>query len=469
MPSEPRPPHSGVLMGGRRGRNKGERERSPLAVPAAAVPPAAVPPAAVVRVDGEGLIARLSEELKSGSRPSSTVFDSEPILESVFAHVIREFLLRNDQVSRLRSRSGSGSRSGSRSGASPPFASPGPGRAGGKARGPPPRVRRGGGFASVEKELGEVAEEIVHETPVDSRSRTACLARFHQLRTLGAGEYGYTYEFLDEAGVVGAGKGGKGGKGGEGGKGGKGGRYALKTVFFTPLSRPAKYNNLVNEIRIAREMGRLGVGPRVYNVYHCEEDGGMLVMMVMELMRHGDIEQFSRTHAVTDGHMKEIERQLQRMHDAGYAHNDIHSGNIMVTEEGGKASFRLGDFGMSKAADPDAMRRDRDGLRHLVSYVNRDHLRAVLYDLVRRGSVEVSIDMRYTGSAQLPDFSYLLRNADVSIGRRLRHSEGAERRTGGPEKRGAGGSGGSGGEGGRGPTGQSARHSAPPAGPAGPP
>jgi predicted unusual protein kinase regulating ubiquinone biosynthesis (AarF/ABC1/UbiB family) len=126
-------------------------------------------------------------------------------------------------------------------------------------------------------------------------------------------------------------------------------------------------------------------------------------MIVMDLMTVGDIDDFSATRALTDAHRDVILRKVHRMHELGFIHNDLHSGNVFVTEDdNGEFDFFLGDFGFVTRVPEDKEARDKlrsrdiSHIEQVVSFVNRDHLRAILYGLVDRGVIDVSVDMRTT-------------------------------------------------------------------------
>lgn len=358
------------LSGGSRG-SRGSRDafarRKTRGAPARAE--AAAP---AVRVDAEAILELLKEAVvKQRLRPVlPETWRANVLLDKIFVHIIREFIHRNNRrTANQVSGGGGGGRDVNASAA---------GGAGRKVR----RSRRSDDlFTSVMNHVTE-GSSFQQTIPVFSGSEKSCIAAYENKRELGRGEYGTTYSFDDP---------------------GKDAKFALKTVHFNSTSDTRLYENIVNEVEVQRYMGQQGVAPKIYDTYYCYENGGVTIMIVMDLMTVGDIDDFSATRALTDAHREIILKKVKRMHELGYIHNDLHSGNVFVTEDAnGEFDFFIGDFGfVTRAPEDEAAReklrsRDIGHIEQVVSFVNRDHLRAILYGLVERGLIDVSVDMRTT-------------------------------------------------------------------------
>jgi tRNA A-37 threonylcarbamoyl transferase component Bud32 len=240
------------------------------------------------------------------------------------------------------------------------------------------QTQSGGNFKDVVNQLAGLSQGMA---PVTSRSKKSCLAAFDNAILIGNGSYGSVYSFDSVSHA----------------------KYALKVVHFTPLSKPKKYLNIINEIKIGRLMGDMGVGPKIHNVYRCNENGGVKVMTVMQLMSMGDIETFCRTRILTDRHIDRILLKLDKMHLAGFVHNDLHSGNIMVDRHRGGFDFYIADFGFANKATPEGVERDRRHVLQYVSFVNKGRIWHTLEDMYHQKKISVSVDFQTRHDADAAD------------------------------------------------------------------
>ena len=347
------------LEGGasRRGRAISEGRQSRVGEP----PAREVDTTPGVRVDAEAILELLKEAVvKQRLRPVlPESWRANVLLDKIFVHIIREFIHRNNRRTAKQDSSG------------PPVA-------GGAER----KERRSRRSGKLFQRVMEDVKKFQHASPVLSGSEKSCIAAYREKSELGRGEYGTTYSFVDYENEA---------------------RLALKTVHFNSTSDTRLYENIVNEVEVQRYMGEQGIAPKIHDTYYCYENGGVTIMIVMDLMTVGDIDDFSATRALTDAHREIILRKVRLMHEMGYIHNDLHSGNVFVTEDDkGEFDFFIGDFGfVTRAPEDETSReklrsRDISHVEQVVSFVNRDHLRAVLYGLVERGLIDVSVDMRTT-------------------------------------------------------------------------
>lgn len=245
---------------------------------------------------------------------------------------------------------------------------------------------------SVERMIRSVknlsnAESLI--TATASGAMSTCLGRFRHARRMREGNFGTVYSVSSAGEPESTGK--PGSSSGEAKpKKDKPDRYALKTIFITRATPKRILRTVGDELTISKRMGELGVGPRVHKVHVCEENGGALVMIVMQLMDKGDIDEFIIGGGlVTAEHLDQLRAKLKVMHDEGYTHNDIHPGNILVSAapEGGTEIF-LADFGLSTKNSSDKLRQnDLRRLNHVMRGLEEDFMRKILLDLVRTGSV----------------------------------------------------------------------------------
>lgn len=295
---------------------------------------------ASILFDGEkilGLLARAVENNETPLTDFGSIKQSSEVLDGLFSALIKEYLNRIETVS------------------------------GGAAR----------KQETVQEVVGTIKRRYTAYKPSNDRSRDACMGLFGDKTHIGAGRYGDVYSATsphDPAGAL----------------------YAVKAIMIHPFSHPMLYRNVVNEIEIGRKMGEAGIGPRMHDVHWCERDGGILVMIVSDLMRHGDLATFSQTTAVTEAHVRAIRKKLRAMHAAGYTHNDVHARNILVdSNQNGSYAFYLGDFGFStETADASAAKDEIRALGCIARLATRDRLRGILYKLVEDGTIAVDISLK---------------------------------------------------------------------------
>ena len=227
------------------------------------------------------------------------------------------------------------------------------------------------------------AESLI--TATASGAMSTCLGRFRHARRMREGNFGtvYSLRMPESTGPHQPGSSAKPKKD-------KPDRYALKTIFITRATPKRILRTVGDELTISKRMGELGVGPLVHKVHVCEENGGALVMIVMQLMDKGDIDDFVIGGGlVTSEHLDQLRAKLKVMHDEGYTHNDIHPGNILVSAApDGRTEFFLADFGLSTKNSSDKLRQnDLRRLNHVMRGLEEDFMRKILLDLVRTGSV----------------------------------------------------------------------------------
>lgn len=103
----------------------------------------------------------------------------------------------------------------------------------------------------------------------------------------------------------------------------------------------------LQEITIATEMGKLGIGPKVYDSYQCKYKNETKVYLVMEHMTEGNLRTWIKTNKLSRSQKKQIMKQISKMHDNFIFHGDLDIQNIFVTKQKGVLNFKIGDFGMS--------------------------------------------------------------------------------------------------------------------------
>ena len=305
-----------------------------------------------VDIDGDGIIDMLRRDLEDDANPVVSFADSAaipPVLDRVFAEIIREFVHREEAA-----------------------------RGGGSSR----KITSQKRFSYPEA-VKRVKSFYTEYLPSNSKSKDACLSLFRDRDAIGSGRYGVVYSAADPADPR------------------PGYKYAVKAVQLYPFAHRMLYENLVNEIEIGRKLGAAGVAPAVRAVHWCEQDGGVLVMMVTDLMSEGDLARFSQTHAVTPSHVREIEKKARKMHRMGFVHNDVHARNVLVNKnKDGGYEFFLGDFGFARPdKSPTKRKLEIQQVRALSKLVTRDRLRGLLYGMVSDGRISSRISFSQSPAA----------------------------------------------------------------------
>ena len=159
----------------------------------------------------------------------------------------------------------------------------------------------------------------------NSRNKDACFKIFKKEKLLGKGGYGQTY--LASKGNF---------------------KYAVKVQEITNI----EISDLKKEIKLTKKMGKLGVGPKLYDYYICKEDNKNKLFMVMEYMSGGDLYNWlGDGNKLTAKLKKDARKKLKIMHDNGIIHNDLHEGNIFIQNKNNKPELFIGDFGISETKE----------------------------------------------------------------------------------------------------------------------
>lgn len=98
-------------------------------------------------------------------------------------------------------------------------------------------------------------------------------------------------------------------------------------------------------------MGELGIGPKLFDVYSCKVDGRLTYYFVLEYMNQGSLGDYidkNNIKKLPDNIIAKLSNKLQKMHEHGFLHNDLHSGNILVNKRNGKIEFYISDFGLAE-------------------------------------------------------------------------------------------------------------------------
>ena len=116
-----------------------------------------------------------------------------------------------------------------------------------------------------------------------------------------------------------------------------------------------KLKDIESEANITKKMGELGIGPKLYDVYYCNNDNKPKYYFVMEFMNQGSLKSYmekTNLKKLPAAQVKTIIAKLKKMHDIGYIHNDMHASNILVNKKSnGQLEFFISNYGFTSDID----------------------------------------------------------------------------------------------------------------------
>ena len=164
------------------------------------------------------------------------------------------------------------------------------------------------------------------DIPFGGKPEESCIPGNTKLKKLGQGFFGRVYQVSDTVAAK---------------------IIAMGTSYRRkrPLVQRKKFDA---EVAMATRMGKLGVGPEVIDHYACcRGDGKCNGVILMRRVQGTTLaEALEKATAKQKEQIRQkLEKKIEAMHAAGVVHNDLHSGNVMVTP--GRDVF-LVDFGFAR-------------------------------------------------------------------------------------------------------------------------
>jgi tRNA A-37 threonylcarbamoyl transferase component Bud32 len=159
--------------------------------------------------------------------------------------------------------------------------------------------------------------------------------------------------------------------------------YAVKVINIdkdedNPWDNPwdrgmDKLTEIETEAEITRKMGEIGIGPKLFDVYYCNNDGKPKYYFVLEYMNQGSLQSYlqkKNLKKLPPLDNKKLLNKLQKMHDNGYIHNDLHSGNVLINKNAnGSLDFYISDFGLSNNIHTETKLSQDKELKKFKSYL----------------------------------------------------------------------------------------------------
>lgn len=198
----------------------------------------------------------------------------------------------------------------------------------------------------INKKNTKIQDEFKKFEPkIDGQYR--CFGDYKVLNALGSGSFGSVY--LVE-------------------KNGK--KYAIKAIDIhfnnIYISLNDNMKTIKNEIEITKKMGDMNIGPKLYDSYVCQPDMNRIsVFIVMEWMTEGSLGNWLQNNKLTKSQENSILKKVEKMHELGIVHADLHQENILVTKNKSKVEFYIGDFGLSKTTKDLVKQQEEFDLRNV--------------------------------------------------------------------------------------------------------
>ncbi len=229
---------------------------------------------------------------------------------------------------------------------------------------PPP-----GYLVVLVKSLIEVLDMREALAELKMNARGACLSSSKMREVLGSGFYGEVYKLPHD-----------------------------KVAKVQELADSSRVREWKREVAWGKLAGQLGVGPKVLDAFLCTEKGDVggnpHGVIVMEHIKGMSLREFRKHAASGDEILKAesiVREKMQRLHDLGVHHNDLHAGNVLVVvgKRRSVADAFVLDYGLAsnwadkKAEDFDDLQKLVDGRMARVSSYD------IAIELVKTGVVRV--------------------------------------------------------------------------------
>ena len=184
----------------------------------------------------------------------------------------------------------------------------------------------------------EDEEPVTHNLKPIQPESGYCFGEYKIIKTLGKGVAGTVYE-VEKKGAAADDK-----------------KYAMKEQeiheSFRGRAKDIELNKIGTEIEIGTLMASHDLSPEIYDSYLCESGDHTKVFIVMEIMNHGTLEEFSQKNLLDAEFIQKIRDKVKKMHELQIFHTDLHAGNIFVHQKpGGVPEPYIGDFGTSEFFD----------------------------------------------------------------------------------------------------------------------
>lgn len=202
----------------------------------------------------------------------------------------------------------------------------------------------------------EIRDLIYKHIPDDGQMQT-CLknpADAPRMEYIGGGEYGKVFK-IDE-------------------------NRCVKFINLSEVLNNLGYIDFRNEVAISKAAANLGVGPKIYDTYVCVNDAnstcyGIVYMEYVKGVTLSDFlyKYYSKGNVGKVRHL--LEDKINKLHNAGILHSDLHSDNVMVIMEGSEVKdVMIIDFGFSQYIKDYVYHRNHHQLNDTIFHFTRKYI-----------------------------------------------------------------------------------------------
>jgi tRNA A-37 threonylcarbamoyl transferase component Bud32 len=202
----------------------------------------------------------------------------------------------------------------------------------------------------------EIRDMIYKHIPDDGQMHT-CLknpADAPKMEYIGGGEYGKIFK-IDE-------------------------NRCVKFINISEVLHNLSYIDFQNEVEISKIAGELGVGPKIYDTYVCVNDAnstcyGIIYMEYVKGVTLTDFlyKYYSKGNVATIRRL--LEEKINKLHNAGILHSDLHSDNVMVIMQGSEVKdVVIIDFGFSQYIKDYIYHRNHHQLNDTIFHFSRKYI-----------------------------------------------------------------------------------------------
>lgn len=237
--------------------------------------------------------------------------------------------------------------------------------------------------------LDYARENAKRVVPSSRKSKAACLKEFKEVRRVDKGHFGNVFTGYQ-----------------------KNTKYAIKQVSLDPaMYEDIGPESIKRELEITEEMGRKGIGPKLFDAFVCRNMGRPYLYLVLENFNQRSLWDFlNEGNTLSKEEIVSISRRIAEMHEAGVVHSDLHAGNILVHEESdGALRFAIGDFGMAyRSRDAADIQKAKDVSESFSSTMEQvaTTIRPLIWKLIHDKEIVIDIDIPTSARATASGISF---------------------------------------------------------------
>ena len=210
----------------------------------------------------------------------------------------------------------------------------------------------------------ELRDMIYKHIPDESHMQT-CLknpANAAHMEYLGSGEYGKIFK-IDETRCV-------------------------KFIAISEQLNNLRYIDYRNEIEISKVAGDHGISPKIYDSYVCvnNKDSSCYGVIYMEYIKGLTLSDFLYKYYSKENVLiirRLLEEKINKLHNLGILHSDLHSDNVMVVMDGSNIKdVVIIDFGFSQYIKDYIYHRNHQKLNDTIFHFSREYVYGELSQMI---------------------------------------------------------------------------------------